>query len=428
MKVSLLTTNSLINLSGISEEDKHQMYFITDVILNTNFNKNKFVYNNRYFSNISSTKLQDISNKEKYKQFLNTLINNNIIVENKSYSPGTMKPAFTKSYKIVNENDISIVRIETKNKPNLKRINKLFNNKYNKTPDEQALKQINFFAELQLNKESFDEVITDKYKEKGIIYGTDSVGFESYKTNILYHIRKIENWDFTHDFFLYDDFSGRFFNVLTNIPSAMRKCLEHPSNDLVEIDIRSSQVYFLSQLDILIDKLNIQNVDISQIEIEDEFKEIILNQDIYLDFANYIGKSRDEAKSKMLPWLYGYNSFTTVAKYLESKFPLLYKTLIYLKNIHVDGYDKITNLPNGKQHHKETYLNYVLQYAEKEILFGSIENIENYYTVHDSVVTINSQAEEVEQLIYQRCEYLGLAKPKLKITRFDKKLDLTINI
>ena len=65
MKVSLLTTNSLINLSGISEEDKHQMYFITDVILNTNFNKNKFVYNNRYFSNISSTKLQDISNKEK---------------------------------------------------------------------------------------------------------------------------------------------------------------------------------------------------------------------------------------------------------------------------------------------------------------------------------------------------------------------------
>jgi hypothetical protein len=295
---------------------------------------------------------------------------------------------------------------------NKEKYENLFDHKINKitNSNDNARVQIEFIRQLKLDEALFykewNKLLKDKREinELGICYLNYSVILE-YECLMF---------DTLNGFSYYDDFSGRYYNFFTNKKAAIRKCFFINGYKLACLDVKSSQLYFLTQLPNL--NLSKFEVDKSLIQIDDEFKNEVLNGDIYKFFAGKLKLERDEAKDKVLSYMYGDNRLKNIAKIFQLYFPKTFDTLQYLKKIPIEDkkfrFTKV-NKKRGFSIEKNNYLNYILQSVERDIFLSSLDGMSEYFSVHDSVYFQEGREDEFRNKILNHFAVNNLDAPRL---------------
>lgn len=363
----------------------------------------------------------EVSNKVLFKQIFNTKSKQKIITiaceewaihVNESYIVGER----CKKYRVLFFDDFRIQSYdyEFKYKTNSHKFNYLFSST-NKTHQNSNFDEINsevqleFIAKLELNKTLFNSTLKELIQNKKV----------GNKASIHYfnHLQYVEyecyNFNNLKSFSLYDNFSNRYYNFFTNKPSQIRKCFKIEGKDLKSLDIKSSQIYFLSQLD----KLDLSNyqIDKAKISIEAEFKKLVLEDDIYQFFANELKIERNKAKKWLLSYLYGHKRMVRLKKVIQDNFPHLSQTLSYLMSIKINNPKYCFEIVDkkGDIKVKNNYFNFILQSIEREVFLKSLEGLNDYYTIHDSVYFQNGREEEFKSKILNFFSNLCLDQPNL---------------
>jgi len=162
--------------------------------------------------------------------------------------------------------------------------------------------------------------------------------------------------------------------------------------------------------------LNKFNVDKSIIQIDDEFKNEVLNGDIYSFFADKLKMNRADAKEKVLSYMYGDKRLTNIANIFCLYFPKTFETLQYLQKIPIeDEKFRYTTIhkKSGKQIEKNNYLNFILQSVERDIFLSSLYGMSGYFSVHDSVYFQEGRENEFRTKILNHFAINNLDAPRL---------------
>lgn len=368
--------------------------------------RNFHVYKKIVHQNIKISKKfleSKIFNWKSKSKLLNFLENELLLIKNNWYSYGVEPECkkFRLNYR--NEFKADNYIYEFKGKVNRKKFLDLFTCDIPKEflgfEFENDKKQLNFINKLELNKNEFENILPN-YKDKQDNYleilENDCLNFNSKKT-----------------FSKYDDFSNRYYHFLSNKPEKVRNCFELNGKKLASLDIKSSQIYFFTQLDKI--DLSHYNLEASKINLEASFKDLVLNNDIYIYFANELNISREKAKKQLLAFFYGDKRKKKISNILKNNFPRTFKTIIYLQNLQTNNSKfNFTKIIFGNEIEKKTYFNYLLQSIERNIFLKAFEYKKDFYTIHDSICF---QAERKEEFKICLNEYIlskGLDLPKLK--------------
>jgi len=326
----------------------------------------------------------DIFSKKSIK-IVQYLIDLNIIEKSRSYA-NFEDIKFCKSYSFVEKyykSKFIETKVEFKYKTNLKKYNNLFlkNGKLNKIDDVKYNVQKYFISKIKINEEIFSEINKN-----------DNI---QYKDILINELSNVEKFNYVKE----DKFAGRVYNIFTNKSSKIRSMLEFNDKKLSFIDIKSSQLTFLAQLD-KFDLKKFDKIEKENIEIDENFKKIVFEDDIYEYFGNKMGWSREKTKKKMLVFLFDtktlkYNELTPI---FQEEFPKTFKTLNYLKQF--------------KTMYNKDYCSFVLQSVEKNTLFDVIKNETEYFTVHDSVYFESGKEQYYKELFTNYFNSKNLTCPK----------------
>src|SRR6478735_5298520 len=278
--------------------------------------------NHEFYSKFLYTKI--FTNNTSY--LIQKLVDLNIIDRTDSYSNYSEKK-FCKKYEISDKYFYSEKFItEFKFKSNIKKYENLVL-KFNFTTQNQIEiqkhnKQIDFINKLVINKEKFNEVcknLEEKYKN------TD-------KLNSFFYIKNdLINFKQKNDIKI-DNHAGRIYNIFTNKRSDLRDCFELNGTQLSTVDIKSSQLFILSQLNKF--DLTSYSINKNMINIDKNFIDLIENKD--LDFYNYISEklkiSRKECKKLVLTFLFG-GFVPQIYNIFKNEFKNTLNTIMYLQSL-----------------------------------------------------------------------------------------------
>lgn len=366
---------------------------------------------------ISSTMLRSVFTN--YSDYINLLIKLNLIAMVKDYYKG----AGSRKYKIVGYSEIkSWSKVEIKNQKTL--------DKYYKRKEERRKlveKKYNFLTKWFNEKLNF----TSEFPIQSIAEcGPDSPNYNS----IFYlhtHYEQIVNHEFHYST---DQFGGRFYSNLTNLKKDYRKYLWYDGNLLAAIDIKNSQPFFLAVLinnmerpdfdkwlnnllltpDIRINKnlkkafYNVNQFGNNFRYEEEEFIHLVCSGELYSFISQNLDCTISHAKNIILPYLFGEdnrisNDARPLRDFFKKQWPDIYHFISELKKGDNTIFSKIMQSV-------ERY--YVLMVVEK---FSALYPDVCVYTIHDSIVTLDSHINELQIFATKiLAEETGL-KPKLKL-------------
>ena len=423
-------SNVLTLLEGTEQE---QFYLFVDFFCNNLITKhyneiknNTYCKNNKYknYLSIHRNLLETLFNVKTLPKIMKIMVEENFLNIKHNYSNG--ENPFCKEYELNFFGDFVIeeIEIELKYKKN---IDKVLNNYTCKDDikDEDFNIQKNFMSRLTFDLELVDNTIKQLYKEKIKEYKTNDITdekgnltkFGHFRNYIINQKNRIEKYNILHlKTYSVGDKSGRLFSFLTNVKKELRKCLFLQKSNLCELDITSSQIVML---------VNIKNMDLSQydldlskIDLDEEFIKLTLEGKIYEFFVEKSKLSRDVVKKKLLTFMYGGDKRNDVVQLLKKHFTKTYNTIIYLLNIRIENFIKKTN-NHGKMNEKSTFLAILLQKTERDIIFDSIKNKKDIYTIHDSIVFEKGREEEFRNSLAKEFERRNFKYNKLNVKLYN---------
>ena len=402
---------------------------------------------------IKSTQLKQLVGN-KYKKYIQALLDNNIISCYNSYLVDT----FCKRYKInglfdIHEDNVKMRRVSYKSVVfkkrilnYLKRLEELkgnINSNFLKMSKDETRSWLfdqhkNMFnnikddqADIWLNK------VTTTWNLK--CQNNKSLDI-NYPYKVYYSLLSIKDNISSFYYNINDDFGNRFHSAWTNNPNWCKSLLDTKIQPLYEIDINNSQFYFFS----LLCKLSFKNLQVilqEKIESWDSLELITLKN----NFNNSI-------QSLILSVQYIYNTSNDVQEFVQHSIDgtlyewlssmllidrskikkLLFNCLFSgshqnkrsknkFKSI-IPNVIKIFNLLNGDKKNVLKYGSKILQKIESHIVIDmTCRNIKNesldnsIMTVHDSIVCYESDLEIVKKSLLNSFNNLDIPLPKFKV-------------
>lgn len=332
----------------------------------------------------------------------------NIVVSDEKYIfTGESK---CKKYKLCYFGDHIVYDSEIElNKTNQRHYNNIYRSVI--IPCNEAHKQIAFISKLTI--EGYEETIHEKRvnASKRKAFHLDVLG------------KKLGNFNSSKMYWKTDDFAGRHYNFSCNISDYVEDSLLYNNSRLSTLDIVSSQLYFISQLDKcrFLEEFGITQ----QFFIDGNFKSIVLEGDIYVHVRDSLKlKDRNDAKKKMLSFLYGSLSSKRNKKVADSfrrEFPQTFNTIKFFKMFST-GLTKFENTVERKNYSysRNTFFNYVVARFEKESFYAALASTDGYYTKHDSVTFTEGREEHFRHILGAYFQEMGMDMPKLKLKERNK--------
>lgn len=210
---------------------------------------------------------------------------------------------------------------------------------------------------------------------------------------MAYNLLKVETIRSKERFFDFDPY-GRFHSTFTNLRKSLRNTLQVNGEYLEELDIKTSQPFFLAQI---LKNFNYFNI-------YDRFIDITENDDIYLHLLSKnpqyiretVKESRDAIKTDIFKTLFDSIRKTTKIPYnklLDDEFPQVY-----------------TFVKHYKKNHGE-YLWKTLQRLESNFIFNRIFKTLNELnlfciTIHDSILFEKKDRKVIENVWNEELEKL----------------------
>jgi len=402
----------LLCLSDLNPTEIEQFNIFIHYLILKNFHITKSI--NAVGVEILSKKLtSQIFNKKTFRKIIEVSLKHDAIIVDNSYQVG--KKAKTYRINYLGNFTINAYQFEFKYSTNQCKFETLFASKNNVYSEvfqvNNDIIQRAFISRLGLDINQFLISIQELIQEKKAINELD-IYYLNYLTIVE---AECYSFSFLNAFSFYDDFSVRYYNFFTNKKSLIRQCFNLNGKLLSSLDVKSSQVYFLTQLPNL--DLSQFEVDKSLIQIDNSFKKIVLNGSVYEFFAEQLNIDRTNAKKKLLSFLYGDKRLTNIHKIFEEKFPMTSKTLKYLMNLKVNN-SKFCFVKKVKwgEVKKNNYLSYILQSVERGMFLSALQGLNDYYTVHDCVYFEIGREEEFKSQILNYFILNGLDLPILSST------------
>jgi len=225
-----------------------------------------------------------------------------------------------------------------------------------------------------------------------------------------------------------DSFGHRFHSPVTNMKKELRSRLRfmYLDNDLYEIDLVSSQPYFISQLNHhhlfqILPAHDARKVFpiVSKMRESNDFKvfrDIIRSSDIYEFWGEQVSVSeRKEIKELFFTAAYGNkHQSTESAKLFDKLFGEMNRSFLEIKS------QKLASNPSQKRYSNLVFL---IQRFESHMCLGKVIDkarelgIEDIVTVHDSWIVKNCDVEMMEFCIEMAFRDAGLDQPKIRISK-----------
>jgi hypothetical protein len=237
-----------------------------------------------------------------------------------------------------------------------------------------------------------------------------------------------------------DCFGERMHTPIKTVSKLMRPFMffeGHKDEDIVSIDIRNSQLYFVNFLfdpaivDTIIPEFSIITAFTSKYKDEEDvkrFRELTTNGTIYTSWQNTRKlNTRDEAKGELFSLL-----FSTVyspspgRKEFKKLYPNIWKCFDFIKSL---SDEQLKFIPKTYANKKGKYsdglfyknLSCSLQRLESRVFLKNVckdlvsAGIAPFLTVHDSIFILSKNQNLAEEIIRDGFNKLGLCPPKFKI-------------
>lgn len=207
---------------------------------------------------------------------------------------------------------------------------------------------------------------------------------------------------FNEKFFSVDRTGNRLHNNLTNLFTPLRKYLTYKGEDLVQCDLRNSQLVFLYLL--------MKDYHINPNEL-DKFKTVVCNYGFYEFFAEKLDiklseETRKEFKEIVFEkLLFGTNKskLTKLETVFKAEFPNIFYTIQSIKT----------------ENYKDVAIK--LQKKESDFIFKCVRKLNKsipLFTIHDSIATTFGNEKHVYKIIEDEFVNNFGIKPKIKVEKF----------
>jgi len=220
---------------------------------------------------------------------------------------------------------------------------------------------------------------------------------------------EIENYElvtenFEDKFAIVDKTSNRLHNNLTNLYSPLRQFLTYNGENIVQCDIRNSQLVFLYVM--------LKNYHIPEKELR-YFGEVVCKIGFYEFFAEKLGKKLTEENRKEFKTFIFRDILFGESKLKLNEIEIIFKKI----------FPSIFHVMRSIKMESQKALPVMLQKAESEFIFKCVEKIGTkipLLTIHDSIGTTSGNENIIKKAIEQEfLENYGLT-PKIRVEKFAK--------
>lgn len=272
------------------------------------------------------------------------------------------------------------------------------------------------FALEKKVKKAYDKIKTDIIDRKDsygyITYCMENLNIDKPKAlefikNTVTDIDKKESYEivteiFEDKFAIVDNTSNRLHNNLTNLYTPLRQFLNYNGEEIIQCDIRNSQLVFLY---VMLRKYHVPEKELKY------FGEVVCEIGFYEFFAAKLNReltedNRKEFKSFIFKdILFGSNKLKL--NEIETVFKKIFPFIFYvMRKLKMDDY---------------TQLSIQLQKAESEFIYNCIDKIGRdipLLTIHDSIGTTAGNENRVKSIIEKEfLENYGVI-PKIRLEKF----------
>lgn len=318
-----------------------------------------------YFKKDNRFPLNSIVLKDKYgymyNQYINYMVDNNIIVMIKNYQTGLTSRVYALNDDIFRN---KIKRYRNSDKVLIKKYKLKFVDMF-----DDSVKDL---IDTEVKEKLVSDLFNVKIEYDRAIFYLNSVKYHDYDiyNRNIYSVECINN---KHIFYHFDSY-GRMHTNYTILKSFIRKnCLLIDGEETCELDINNSQPLFLTKL---IADSKSKWVNLDEFEL---FKQLTINGNYYQYMMDMLGETnKKKIKEMTYKVLFGRNiGHSKIDKAFKSIFPTIHNFIKLYK----------------KEHDDYKILAYDLQKAESNLIFNKIiKRIINTYphikmiTIHDSIV------------------------------------------
>lgn len=332
-----------------------------------------------YFKKDNRFPLNSIVLKDKYgfmyNQYINYMVDNNIIVMIKNYQTGLTSRVYALNDDIFRN---KIKRYRNSDKVLIKKYKLKFVDMF-----DDSVKDL---IDTEVKEKLVSDLFNVKIEYDRAIFYLNSVKYHDYDVynRNIYSVECINN---KHIFYHFDSY-GRMHTNYTILKSFIRKnCLLIDGEETCELDISNSQPLFLSKL-IADSKTKWVNTDEFEL-----FKQLTISGKYYQYMMDMLGETnKKKIKEMTYKVLFGRNiRHSKIDKSFKSIFPTIHNFIKLYK----------------KEHDDYKILAYDLQKAESNLIFNKIiKRIINTHphikmiTIHDSIV-IPKKDRDIASIIFQ---------------------------
>ncbi len=332
-----------------------------------------------YFKKDNRFPLNSIVLKDKYgfmyNQYINYMVDNNIIVMVKNYQTGLTSRVYALNDDIFRN---KIKRYRNSDKVLIKKYKLKFVDMF-----DDSVKDL---IDTEVKEKLVSDLFNVKIEYGRAIFYLNSVKYHDYDVynRNIYSVESINN---KHIFYHFDSY-GRMHTNYTILKSFIRKnCLLIDGEETCELDIANSQPLFLTKL---IADSKTKWVDPDEFEL---FKKLTISGKYYQYMMDMLGETnKKKIKEMTYKVLFGRNiGHSKIDKAFKSIFPTIHNFIKLYK----------------KEHDDYKILAYDLQKAESNLIFNKIiKRIINTHphikmiTIHDSIV-ITKKDRDITSLIFQ---------------------------
>lgn len=332
-----------------------------------------------YFKKDNRFPLNSIVLKDKYgfmyNQYINYMVDNNIIVMVKNYQTGLTSRVYALNDDIFRN---KIKRYRNSDKVLIKKYKLKFVDMF-----DDSVKDL---IDTEVKEKLVSDLFNVKIEYGRAIFYLNSVKYHDYDVynRNIYSVESINN---KHIFYHFDSY-GRMHTNYTILKSFIRKnCLLIDGEETCELDIANSQPLFLTKL---IADSKTKWVDPDEFEL---FKKLTISGKYYQYMMDMLGETnKKKIKEMTYKVLFGRNiGHSKIDKAFKSIFPTIHNFIKLYK----------------KEHDDYKVLAYDLQKAESDLIFNKIiKRIINTHphikmiTIHDSIV-IPKKDRDIASIIFQ---------------------------
>jgi len=360
--------------------------------LNNKYQANNTIFGSdtNHYINLHRDTLDKIFTHKKRTSYLNVLKDNNIITVLKnnnnieSYS-NFVGNIYSKSYKIV-FNDASIEDLKEYISVNIKNDKKQLSKNFSRPTK----------ANLRLHYEQLKSKTLELNAEKCLNWINSNKNILS-NDQINCFVSQINNFTNKH---IHISKKYRMYSNITGIKKEFRSYITINGDSLVEIDLRTSQPYFLSYLMLMDDKNNIEYI---------KFHKIITNDDLYtyileISGLNKYKYTRDDIKLQIMRLLFSASNGNLLFSNDEYSKHII-NNMHFKKDIKYSNHDKQIIYNNQKKYNQHGSLwrtnNIVIDFKKifKDIFPEVYTWIQNFKNVHNKNKRLNKPTIQLSELL-----------------------------